>query len=72
MALYHGVALPMAEKAPIINFIRAVLESDSVEDLAQPGALSVFRVPNMVFGLTKVPSKVSTPCLVFQIKEYIH
>ena len=64
MALYHDVALPVADEAPVINLIWAVLDTDSVGDLAQPGALGVRAVLIAAFGLTEMPLKVTTLCLV--------
>ncbi len=54
----------MADKAPIINFIRAVLNPESIGDLAQSGALGVCAVLIAAFGLTEVPLKITTSCLV--------
>ena len=64
MVLNHGVALPISDKASIIKFIWAVLDPDSVRDLAQPDALGVRAVLIVAFGLTKIPPKITTPYLV--------
>nr|WP_240724554.1 hypothetical protein [Halomonas borealis] len=63
MALYHGAALPVTDEAPVIDLIRAVLDPDSVRDLAQPGALGLCTVLTATFGLTEMPSEITTPCL---------
>lgn len=62
--LDYGVALPVADEAPVISLNRAVLDAYPVRDLAQPSALGLSAVLAAAFGLAEMPPEIATLCLV--------
>ncbi len=64
MALDHGVALPVADEAPGIDLIWAVLDAHAVGNLAEPCALGLGTVLAAALGLAEVLPEVTAAGLV--------
>ena len=64
MSLDDGVALPVADEAPIIDLSRTMLDAYSVRDLAEPSALGLGTVLAATLGLTEVPPEITALGLV--------